>query len=215
MLRLSNILNSLTRRGNAGASVDDFRNEFGDEELDDIKRLVQAALDLTEIKKDGKGRGVRYYIADIEIPQFKKATTGVRKISEDLFLEGVIDLNGCTTVKEKIARIEASEHKLTGLHYFFYREKLHNGLLGRDLLDHVRHSVLDVDVTIAHDAKKKKNVVITTRHKVLSNKLIINREPDGQYTIIKIHLECPDRPEIVRFTLYSEFEKCLKTLQPR
>jgi hypothetical protein len=212
MLRLRDILNVLTRKGNAGATVDDFRNEYGNEEIEDIKRLLQAAQDLNEIKKDGKGRGVRYYLIDVQIPEHKVRVGGVRKISEENFIEGVIDVSGITSVKEKIDKIIESDHKLQEIHRFTYRKKLDKPLYGRELYDYINHSVVDVDVMVGYDIKKKKNAILYSKEKISSNKLIISREPDGRYAIVKIHLECPDRPEIQRFTLISEFEKCLRTI---
>lgn len=214
-LRLRDILNTLTRKGNAGANIEDFRNEFGDEEMDDIKRLLQAALDLQEIKKEGKSRGVRYYSIDVEVPQIKSSKLGTRKASEENFIEGIIDVSNCVTVKEKVEKIEASEHKLNDIHLFSYRKKIEKPLLGRDLYDHINHGIIDVDVTVGYDPKKKKNGILTHKERILNNKLIISREQDGQYVISKIHLECPDRPEILKFSLQSDFEKCLKTLQPK
>jgi hypothetical protein len=212
MLRLRDILNVLTRKGNAGATVDDFRNEYGNEEIEDIKRLLQAAQDLNEIKKDGKGRGVRYYLTNVQIPEHKIRVGNVRKVSEENFIEGVIDVSGITSVKEKIDKIIESDYKLQELHRFTYRKKLDKPLYGKELYDHINHSVVDIDVTIGYDIKKKKNAILYSKEKISSNKLIICREPDGQYAIVKIHLECPDRPEIQRFTLMSEFEKCLRTI---
>ena len=212
MLRLRDILNVLTRKGNAGATVDDFRNEYGDEEIEEIKRLLQAAQDLNEIKKDGKGRGVRYYLIDVQIPEHKVRVGGVRKVSEENFIEGVIDVSGITSVKEKVDKIIESDHKLQELHRFTYRRKLDKPLYGRELYDYINHSVVDVDIMVGYDIKKKKNAILCSKEKISSNKLIISREPDGRYAIVKIHLECPDRPEIQRFTLISEFEKCLRTI---
>lgn len=214
-LRLRDILNVLARKGNAGASLDDFRNEFGDEEMEDVKRLVQAAQDLQEIKKDGKSRGVRYYLIDVEIPERKIKVGGIRKVLEENFIEGVIDISGLVTVKEKVDKILESDHKLEGIHQFSYRKKIDQALYGKELYDHINHCVVDVDVFVGYDTKKKKNAIIAHKEKVLNNKLIISREQDGQFAIVKIHLECPDRPEIARFSLKSEFEKCLKTIIPK
>lgn len=212
MLRLRDILNVLTRKGNAGASVDDFRNEYGDEEIEEIKRLLQAAQDLNEIKKAGKGRGVRYYLVDVEIPEHTTRVSNVRKVSVENFIEGVIDVSGITSVKEKIDKILESDHKLEGLHRFSYRRKSDKPLYGKELYDYINHSVVDVDILVGYDVKKKKNAILSCKEKISANKLIICREADGQYAIVKIHLECPDRPEIQRFTLISEFEKCLRTI---
>lgn len=212
MLRLRDILNVLTRKGNAGATLDDFRNEFGDDEMDDIKRLIQAALDLQEIQKEGKSRGIRYYLIDVQIPEHKVRVGGVRKVSVENFIEGVIDVSGITSVKEKVDKILESDHKLQELHRFSYRRKIDKPLYGKELYDYINHSVVDVDILVGYDVKKKKNAILSCKEKISANKLIICREPDGQYAIIKIHLECPDRPEIQRFTLISEFEKCLRTI---
>jgi len=205
-MRLSDLLNSLTKRGKSGASIDDLRNEFGDDHLDDVKRLVQAALDLEEIKKNGKGRGVKYYIVNIEIPQHIITT---KKVSEEHLIEGVIDVSKCTTL-EKIERIKNSEHKLQSVHTFSYRLKLENQGCGNELSDFINAGVIDVDVKLAN--VKGKNVIISTKKKHLNNKLLVFKETDGNWAITKIFFECPERPETQTFSSQAEFEKCLKTL---
>lgn len=209
-MRLSDLLNSLTKRGTIGASVDDLRNEFGDDNLDDIKRLVQAAMDLQEIKKDGKGRGVKYYLIDVVIPEHQNGI--VRKISQENLIEGVIDVTGCVT-KEKIERILASEHKLQQVHMFGYRRKIENQMYNKELYDHINTGVIDVEIKVANI--KNKNTIISKKENFLNNKLVISRNTDGQWEITKIFFECPDRPEIKTFSSYSDFEKCLKTLHQR
>jgi hypothetical protein len=205
-MRLADLLKSLGKHGTSGASVDDLRNEFGDDNLNDIKRLVNAALDLQEVKKGGKGRGVKYYLINIEIPNHP---TGVKKLSEENLLEGVIDISGCTT-KEKIERILSSEHKLKEVHTFEYRQKVENQLYKKDLYDHINTGIIDVEIKIAN--VKGKNIIIGKNKRYLSNKVTISKETDGQWTVVKTFFECPDRPEILKFELYNEFEKCLKTL---
>jgi hypothetical protein len=205
-MRLADLLKSLGKHGTSGASVDDLRNEFGDDNLNDIKRLVNAALDLQEVKKGGKGRGVKYYLINIEIPNHP---TGVKKLSEENLLEGVIDISGCTT-KEKIERILSSEHKLKEVHTFEYRQKVENQLYKKDLYDHINTGIIDVEIKIAN--VKGKNIIIGKNKRYLSNKVTISKETDGQWTVVKTFFECPDRPEILKFESYNEFEKCLKTL---
>lgn len=208
-MKLLDLLTSLSKRGMAGATIEELRNEFGDDQLDDIRRLAQAALDLNETKKDGKGRGTRYYLLDTIIPQ---KTNGSKKVCEEDFIEGVIDVTKCTTL-EKIKRVLESDHKLQYIYTFEYRKKLENQTYNRELYDFINCGVVDVEVKVAN--VKGKNIIISKHEKHLNNKLLIFKESDGDWAITKIFYECPERPETQTFSSQMEFEKCLRTLNQK
>lgn len=206
-MRLNDILTFLNKKGTAGATLDEFKNELGDEDMDTMKRLLNAGMDLGEIKKDGKGRGLKYYGIDFEIV---KIIVGPKQKHGNLVEE--IDVTECKTVREKILKVLASDYKLKGLHKFSYREKLEDKELNRDLYDFIHKGALDIDVNVAC---KDKNYIVSKPTKLVSNKLVIQRTNLNEWTISKHFFECLDRPEVTTFTKYEEFEKCLRTLLSR
>lgn len=206
-MKLKNILDFLHKKNTAGATLDELKNEFGDENIDDMKRLLQAGIDLCEIKKDGQGRGLRYYNSQFEIIKI----TGIVRQKHGNFVEE-IDVTNCKTIKEKIIKVLESPFKLTQLHTFSYREKINDKELNRDLYDFIHQGAIDIDLNIAHDLHKHKNYIVSKNTKLINNKISITRINENTWTITKHFYECPDRPEIITFTKYEEFEKCLRSL---
>ena len=115
-MRLRNLLDYLDSRTTNGASFDELKNKFDDVESEDIQRLVKSALDLSEIKKDGQGRGVRYYGINFDIVRIKNEAA--RPLTnEGNKVDGAIDISKCSNTKEKIQTVLASTHCLACLLY--------------------------------------------------------------------------------------------------
>lgn len=207
-MKLGNIVTFLDRKNISGATLDVLKNEFGDEDMEALKRLLQAGIDLGYIKKDGQGRGLRYYDAKYEIV---KITPNIVRQKHENYVED-IDISMCRSVKERIATVLASPFRLTQLHKFSYREKKEERELNRSLYDFLHKGALDIDVNIAYDLKQRANVIVSEQSKLVNNKLSITRTNENIWTITKHFYDCPDRPEILSFTKYEEFEKCLRSL---
>jgi phage anti-repressor protein len=209
-LRLKQIISYLQHQGSSGATLDELKSEFHDEEIEDIKRLINAACDLGEVKKDGKGRGIRYYLVDVEIVKITNSDCK-RNSTESKFIEN-IDVTDCLTTKQKVEKVLSSNEQLVNLHYFEYREKINDTEIGKELYDFMHHGVADVSISVCHSLAHKKNIIYSKNERILNNKIIIQRSGKNGWQVIKQNFECPDRPETQEFSSWAELEKCLKTL---
>lgn len=209
-MKLLNILNFLKQKGSAGANLSEFVSEFGDDNVEDIKRLLESGILLKEIKKEGKARGIRYYLFDTEIVRI--TTENIKQNSTVNSFVEKIDVSDCKTTKSKIERIIKSDHKLEKLHNFYYRESIEDRLLNRELYDFMHHGTIDFDVSVHFNNDKKRNEIYSKREKVLNNKITLSRSRINTWELTKHHYECPDRPETQTFESWAELEKCLKTL---
>jgi len=209
-VRLRDLLNYIDARNTGGATFDEIKQEFGDVEPDDISRLLSSALDLSEIKKDGKGRGVRYYGINYDIVKIKNDGF-VPQVDNAKFIDGHINVSKCATVKEKIRTILASDHKLSKPFKFTYREKISGNENGKELHDFIISGIRDIDVGVHFDFKTQKNVQYCATERCVYNSLWIGCI-DGLWTIKMIFNGMTDRPDIREFDNFVEFEKCLRTL---
>lgn len=209
-MRLRDLLNYVDTCNTGGATFDEIKQEFGDADPEDISRLLSSALDLNEIKKDGKGRGVRYYGINYDIVKIKNEAM-VPHVDTSKFIDGHINVSKCATVKEKIQTILDSEHKLSKPVKFSYRERITGNENGKELHDFILTGVRDIDIGLHYDFKTGKNVVYAKTERTIYNSMWIGCI-DGLWTIKQIFNGLNDRPDIREFQTFVEFEKCLRTL---
>jgi hypothetical protein len=207
-LFLRDLLNYLETCKNSGSSFDELKREFGDDNKEEIKRLLDSASDMGEIKSDGKGRGLRYYLPQYEIikimPDIPKENANKKMIQG-------IDLNDCITSQDKAKKIIASDIPLTDIVSFQYKQKLFNQTTGKELYDFIHDGAKYVDIKLHHNPKSNKNEIFYKKIREIGNAITIKYK-EGEWLIIKTDHACPERPETKSYTNYSEFEKCLKTL---
>ena len=132
-MKLKDVTTFLDKKNTSGATLDELKNELGDEDMDTLHRLLQAGMDWGDIKKDGKGRGLRYYDSKYEIVKILPIVARQKHVNrvED------IDISNCLTVKDRIATVLASSFRLTQLHKFSYRDKLNEPEINRNLYDFI------------------------------------------------------------------------------
>ncbi len=209
-MRLRDLLNFIDKSTTSGMSFDDIKNEFTDVESEDLKRLLKSALDLNEIKQNGKGRGTKYYGINHEIVIIR--SEGVNRPTNDAKkVDGAIDISKCANTKEKIQTVLSSSHCLSQPIKFSYREKIAFTENGKELHDFILTGVKDIDVGIFYDRKCKENAIYTNKEKNTYNSLWIGNI-EGTWTIKKIFNGMANTPEIREFESYNELEKCLRTL---
>lgn len=204
-MKYRDLISCIQKAGNGGISIDDLKAHFGEDCKDDISRLIEAGLNLQEIKKEGKGRGTRYYDVNVEI--VKITVDGPERCSGNMV--GGIDVSGCQTVKQKIQTILNSQTPLTGMVELGYRESVLEHETGKELIDFIKDGSRFVDIGMMHD--KGKNVVYKKSERVRGNKLSIYRK-DNKWILEKTFHDCLERPEITEYSKYEELEKVLRTL---
>lgn len=207
-MRLREILNYLDICKNSGASFDEFKREFEESNKDDIKRLLDAAIDMGDVKTDGKGRGLRYYSSEYEIVKIIPDTP--KENANKKNIQG-IDLSDCITSLDKIKKILASDIPLTDIVSFEYKQKLSEKEFGRELYDFLHDGAKYTDVKLRYNKKENKNEIFYKKVKEVGNALTIKYK-EGEWLIIKTDHACPERPETTSYTNYMEFEKCVRTL---
>lgn len=209
MFKLSDILNYLGNCKGSGATFDDLKHKFDKEEKEEIKRLLEAGLLLQEIKTDGKGRGLRYYLIDSDIVKILPDAPQKNNLKNSI--EG-IDVSDCLTTQDKIKKIQASDIPLAGIVPFEFNQKLFDDKeYGKELYDFIHDGTKYVDVKLHNNPKNKKNEIFYKKVRETGNSVTIKYK-DGEWLIVKTHCACIDRPEVKSYTSYTEFEKCLKTL---
>lgn len=207
-MRLRDILNYLHTCKNSGASFDDFKRQFEEADKEDIKRLLESAIDLGDVKTDGKGRGLRYYSSEYEIVKITNDTP--KENSAKKIIQG-IDLSDCLTTQDKARKIIESDIALTGIVSLEYKQKLFDKEFNRELYDFIHDGAKYIDIKLHHNPKTGKNEIFYKKVKEVGNALTI-RYKEGEWQIIKTDHACPERPETKSFTDYGEFEKCVRTL---
>ena len=212
-MRLRDLTNYLDSVSSSGATFDELKNRFEETDPEDLKRICHAAIDLDEVKTDGKGRGLRYYGINYEIVKITNGDT-VRRIDTNKFIDGKIDVSDCLNTKEKIQKILASEHPLSGPILLSYRENISDISTNRELKDFIKNGVKDCDVRLYYDPKKKQNIVYSKNERVRHNSLWLGIV-DNKYIVRKHFNDSQDQPEVREFDKYEEFEKLVRTLLPK
>lgn len=212
-MKRRDMLNYIVSSNGNGVSFSDISRKFENEETGDIQRLLEALMLDNEIKKDGKGRGTRYYYIDAEIVKIFESSTGVVAIADPATLiDGIIDVSHCATVQEKIDAVLQSTEKLQNPCSFEYRKKIiidqSFGALKKFLLGGVE----DVCVKIIYDNLKRKNVIYSKKSKKQHNAIFITLNEKDEIELCKLINGSFSSPEKSVFNKYEEFEKCLKTL---
>jgi hypothetical protein len=210
-MRLKDLLNYIDRSTTSGATFDELKNEFNEEDPDEIKRLVNAALDLNEIKRDGKGRGTKYYGINFDIVKIKTEAATISHNNDSKFIDGQINVSKCLNVKEKIQVILASDHHLSQPSRLSYRETIEGGENGKELHDFILGGVRDIDIGLHFDRIFGKNVIYSKQVKNIYNSIWIGNI-NNTWIIKKIFNGLVDQPDVKEFDNFSDMEKCLKTL---
>ena len=154
-MRVKQLTEYLKQRGGYGASLTDIQAHF-EAEGDEAKRVIESAINLDEVKKAGKGRGVKYYLAEVDIIETKDTNNnGVVEGNEAASISG-IDLTGCITTKDKIKRIMNSDKPLTQLIELSYTEDLLDKETGRKLVDFIKGGYKLITVGLMFNNQEKK-----------------------------------------------------------
>ena len=190
----------------SGASMDDLKARFDGQDTEEINRLLQSAMDNGEIKKDGKGRGTRYYDSRVEI--VKIMPTAEPKYDGNYVAN--IDVKGCNTTREKIEKILASDTPLARLVTLGFKESMLEKPTGKDLLDFVKDGSRYKEFGLMHDNSKKKNVIYKKSVRSKGNKVTFYRDDDKWY-LEKWYPDCP-RPDVTEFNKWEDLQKCLSQL---
>jgi len=211
-MRLFDILSFIEHRGSNGASLDEIKANFSNDndELEEIKRLIQSGLDLNELHKNGKARGVRYYSIKYPIIQICGNELST-KVNDNKFIDGAIDVSKCVSTKEKIKIVLESTHPLSKPISLTYRESLLEKFSNRELRDFCSDGMVDTDVRIIYDNLKKKNYIYSQKEKIHYNSIWFGKI-EGTLTIKKMYGGSEHLPEVKEFVNWEEFEKHLRTL---
>lgn len=207
-MKVYDLVHFIEGKTSSGATLDELKSHFDETDHEDLKRMVNAAVDMDMLKKDGKGRGLRYYGFNYEIVKITNIGSPYVNLDNKNLIDGAIDVSDCLTVKDKIRKVLASDHPLSRPITLTYREKLQDKESAR-IINFIRDGYRDVDVKITYEPLKKANVIYSKWEKVYNNTIWIGIE-EGQY-VIKLQVGGnPNQPEIMKFKEWAEFEKCVK-----
>lgn len=208
-MKIMHLIEFVNSNKGYGVSYDYIKNKFVEENEEDIKRLISAALDLAYIKKSGKGRGVKYYGMEFDI-----IADAPKNENVNTYIDGAIDVSKCLTTKEKIKTVLESTHPLSRPVSFEYRENLLEKTTNRELRDYINDGIADVSVKIIYDNVKKKNYIYSKNKKSKYNQIVIGKNNDGVLTITK-YIEGNAYKDTLTFDDWASFEKYLRTLLPK
>ena len=210
-MRVKQLTEYLKQRGGYGASLTDIQAHF-EAEGDEAKRVIESAINLDEVKKAGKGRGVKYYLAEVDIIETKDTNNnGVVEGNEAASISG-IDLTGCITTKDKIKRIMNSDKPLTQLIELSYTEDLLDKETGRKLVDFIKGGYKLVTVGLMFNNQEKKNVIYKKQERIRANQIQFGRDENGRaFFLKKVDARNPSYPEIEAFDDYEELREYLRS----
>ena len=212
-MKRRDMLNYIISSQGSGVSFGDISRRFEDEETGDIQRLLEALVLDSEVKKDGKGRGTKYYHIDVEIIKIIETTNGVIKIADpSILIDGIIDVSHCNTTQEKIDAVLQSDKPLNNPCSFEYRKKIFPNQSFSELKQFLLGGVEDVCVKIIYDNLKRKNIIYSTKSKKNHNSIFITLNNNNEIEMHRLINGSFSNPEKTVFTKYEEFEKCIKTL---
>lgn len=209
-MKIMHLIEFVNSNKGYGVSYDYIKNKFAEEDEEDIKRLISAALDLAYIKKAGKGRGVKYYGIEFDI-----IAEAPKNENVNTFIDGAIDVSNCLTTKEKIKAVLESTHPLSRPVSFEYRENLLEKTTNRELRDYINDGIADVNVKIIYDNIKKKNYIYSQQNKKKYNQIMIGKNKDGILTVTRIMDGSQSYKEEKTFDDWISLEKYLRTLLPK
>lgn len=208
MLSLKGILNYIDGRRALGCDERDIAANFPNEDIKEIRRLVESSADLGLFQKvEVDGMKPRYYAIDVEPViiepiKIKKPKTTPKEIDG-------INIEHCQNTRDIIDALINSETLVRKTHEFSYRTKGEESSTGRMLLDFIKTYAIDTMAKIIPIGDKN---TLRKQERIVGNKIIISRTGMDQWNIQLVDYRCPDRRESINFSSYKEFEKCLRTL---
>lgn len=210
--KLGVFLSYINKCGGNGATHKEIKKFFNTVDESEIDRIIEAAMLLGDIKKNGKGSGVRYYGKDVNIIEIDKtANTLCLDSSKRTFIDGVIDVSDCTG-KDKIKRVLESDHPLSTPILLDYYTDTSEKAIGRELHDFINTKLTRTEVRLMYDSATKKNKIYFKKDIQKTNSVWVGFE-DDQFTIKKYRYASPDNPEVKKFDTIEEMNKCLRTFQ--
>lgn len=208
--KLGIFLSYINKCGGNGATHKEIKSFFNTVEETEIDRIIEAAMLLNEVKKNGRGSGVRYYGKDVKIIEIDKTiNTLCVDSTKRTFIDGVIDVSDCTG-KEKIERVLESNHRLSMPISLDYYTDTSVKAIGRELYDFVNTKLTRTEVRIMYDSATKKNKIYFKKDIQKTNFVWVGFE-DNQFTVKKYRYASPDNPEVKKFDTVEEMNKCLRT----
>ena len=210
--KLGVFLSYINKCNGNGATHKEIKNYFKTVDEAEIDRIIESAMLLGDIKKNGKGSGVRYYGKDVKIIEVQKDSNELCvDSSKKVFIDGAIDVSDCTSGKEKIKKILESNHQLSRPIMIDYYTDTSIPAIGKELYDFINTKLTRTEVRIFYDTATSKNKIYLIKEIQKTNSVWIGFE-DNQYTIKKYSYSSPDNPEVKKFDTIEEMGKCLRTL---